>query len=290
MFLYGLLLGFALLLAVLARRCACRVEEGSVAALTSFGAAVRGPDKGLTLLRPGLHFHWPWQATIVVFVREQIIDLSGDEDGRTAMAEDGTVLRIDPVLRYFPVEASLEGYLFDLQRPREHILRLFTCLLRNEIANFRAPDGTPVRDVPGGSYAILRRERRRLNDDIEAFCHGEIGAHYGVRFNGVDLADILPPDELAEALNAMFQAQSEAEALLARAEAEREQRLLAAQKGVEIARQNARGAEEEILGLAVFLRALDQEGTLDDYVRRRRVEVLSECGALYLKTDDRRRQ
>jgi regulator of protease activity HflC (stomatin/prohibitin superfamily) len=198
------------------------------------------------------------------------------------------VQRIDCILRFAPVKEDLHHFLFDLEEPLEHVKELFTCLLRNEIANFRAPDGTPVRDVPGGSYAILRRERRRLNDDIEAFCHGEIGAHYGVRFNGVDLADILPPDELAEALNAMFQAQSEAEALLARAEAEREQRLLAARKGVEIARQNARAAEEEILGLAVFLRALDLEGTLDDYVRRRRVEVLSECGALYLKTDDRR--
>jgi hypothetical protein len=47
------------------------------------------------------------------------------------------VLRFESILRYLPVENALYDYIFDMRSPREHITSLFTCLLRNEIANFR---------------------------------------------------------------------------------------------------------------------------------------------------------
>lgn len=263
-------------------RCWFRVDEGSTAVITSFGAAIRD-GKQLQTYPAGLHFKMPWHHAIVVSMKEQSLLLSGEEGGRTAMAEDGTVLRFDSILRFAPAKAELEAYLFGLKRRREHIIGLFTCLLRSEIANFRTPDppGGPVtralasRD-DGGSYALIRRERQLLNQRIEAFVMNIIGPSYGVHFSAVDLTDILPPDELADALNAVLTARSTADALYAHAESDCQQRMLAAERGVEIARERARAAELEIFTLGTFLVELAKDGVLSSYVARRRAEVLTE--------------
>lgn len=261
-----------------------RIEEGHVGLVTSLGAVLRADDgRALKIYRPGLHLKWPWQEVHHVALMEQIIELSGADGARTAMAEDGTVLRFESILRYLPLENTLYDYVFDLRSPREHITSLFTCLLRNEIANFRAAHDAPP--GPGGSYALIRRERRKLNAQIMAFCQREIGVHYGVEFSAVDLIDILPPEELDDALNAAIQAQNEAKAAYSHAEAEAQQRLIAAKHGVEIAQTKAAAVEREILTLASRLEELDAAGTLDLYVSRRNAEVLSQSKYHYVRRD-----
>ena len=129
----------------------------------------------------------------------------------------------------------------------------------------------------------ISRRDSTLNERIEAFCRLKIDDHYGVRFNAVDLADILPPDELADALNAVMQARSEANAKLHRAEAECQQRILSAQRGVGIATVRAKAVETEIRKLCSFLEELDRQNVLDAYVARRRSEVTSESRTLFLR-------
>ncbi len=286
MFVVGWTVGVLAYLAWLSGRTVVRVEEGHVAVLTQFGAALHGPDKALKVLDPGLHFKPPWQKAIKVSVRELNLDLSGEHGGRAAMAEDGTVLRFDSILRVQPERATLERFLFDLRAPLEHITGLFTCLLRNEIANFR-PDQPGEAEVAeaGGSYALIRRERRDLNARIEAFCRARISGNYGVYFNAVDLTDILPPDELADALNAVMKARQEAQAALNHAQAECTQEVLAAQRGVEIATARAAAAETEIDTLGQALAELEANGTLDAYVARRRAEVEAQSRMLFLRRD-----
>jgi regulator of protease activity HflC (stomatin/prohibitin superfamily) len=289
----GLLVGLSLYAVRLIGRCAFRVEEGHVAVLSSFGAVERA-DGQLRTFGPGLHWRWPWQRSTVVAVMEQNLDLSGKEGGRTAMADDGTVLRFDSILRYVPLERELYTFLFGMRKPLEHITWLFTCLLRNEIANFKTTEvasGTALQ-TPGpsfdfsthaGSYALIRRERKRLNSVIEKVAAAQIGERYGVQFNAVDLTDVLPPDELADALNAVIHAQTEAETDFFRAQADCQQRVLAAERGVEIARARAAAAATEIDHIGRHLGELERGGTLDDYVKRRRAEILSESRTVYLK-------
>jgi regulator of protease activity HflC (stomatin/prohibitin superfamily) len=226
-------------------------------------------------------------------MKEQTLDLNREEGGGTAMADDGTILRLDSFVRYVPVQNELYEFLFGLERPLDHITGLFTCLLRNEIANFRGRENTLSTEESlskrfdfasqAGSYALIRRERKMLNEHIESFCRSKIDDRYGVRFNAVDLADILPPDELADALNAVIQAESEAEAHLHRAEAECQQRILAAERGVSIATARAQAIEAEMRKLCTFLDDLDAKGVLRAYVARRRSEVTSESRTLFLK-------
>ncbi|MDB4942887.1 MAG: hypothetical protein JWP97_2421 [Labilithrix sp.] len=293
MFAVGLVVGLVVALAALLLRCTFRVDEGHLAVLTTFGKAETSDGKRrLVTHGPGLHGKKPWQAVRTVSVKEQNLDLNAEEGGGTAMADDGTILRLDSFVRYVPVPEVLYEHLFGVERPLEHITGLFTCLLRNEIANFRgqADDGpeAPLStrfDFAGqaGSYALIRRERRLLNERIQSFCHEKIDDRYGVRFVAVDLADILPPDELADALNAVMQSHSEAGAMLFRSEAECQQRVLAAEHGIRIARTRAGAVEVEIRGLSAFLEDLDRENVLDAYVARRRAEVSSESRAVFMK-------
>jgi regulator of protease activity HflC (stomatin/prohibitin superfamily) len=293
MFLMGILIGAAVYGAYVLTRCFFRVEEGHLAVLTSFGAARTETDgKTLRTWGPGLHSKRPWEKAHDIPVMEQALELAGEKGGQTAMTGDGTVLRFDSTLRYAPVRDSLGHFLFGLRAPVEHITGLFTCLLRNEIANFRAPAASAetvtgafdaAQQVGENSYALIRRERRLLSQRIEAFCHKEIGRKYGVQFVGVDLTDVLPPDELDTALNAVIAAQNESDAAYARAGAECQQRMLAAARGVEIARARAAASETEIIKLGEFLSDLDRQNTLHLYVSRRRSEVMSEARTVYLK-------
>jgi len=291
MFLMGIVVGAGVYGAYVLSRCFFRVEEGHLAVLTAFGAARTEADgKQLRTWGPGLHRKLPWEAAHDVPVMEQALELAGEKGGQTAMTGDGTLLRFDSTLRYVPVRDSLGHFLFGLRSPVEHITGLFTCLLRNEIANFRASaagpetvSGAMAARVGENSYALIRRERRLLSQRIEDFCHEQIGRKYGVRFVGVDLTDVLPPDELASALNAVIAAQNESDAAYARAEGECQQRMLAAKRGVEIARARAAASETEILKLSDFLSELDRQNTLHLYVARRRAEVLSESRTVYLK-------
>lgn len=288
----GLAVGACVFALWMIARSYVRVDEGNVAVLIAFGALVRDGKKP-RVLGPGLHFKAPWYGHRIVATKEQHLELSGEDGGLVAMAEDGTLLRFDSILRFVPDGDDLESFLFSTKHPREHITGLFTCLLRNEIANFRQPDpmGGPVsqalarRTLDSGSYALIRRERQLLNRRIEEFVRDSIGARYGVSFHAVDLTDILPPDEIADALNAVLSAQADAEAQYARAEGDCQQRILAAEKGVEIAKARARAAEIEIQELGKFLAQLSHDQTLRAYVARRRAETLSEAKSIYYRSE-----
>lgn len=302
MFWIGIIFGLAAYLGFLGTKMAFRVEEGYVAVLTRFGAAVTDDTGGsLKIFEPGIHFKWPWEKKISLSMKEQNLDLSGEEGGRAAMAADGTVLRFDSVLRFLPLRSELAHWLFDLRAPLEHITGLFTCLLRNEIANVRSPSdsGQPqlvsspqtslvvslnATESEGGSYGLIRRERVSLNNRIEEFCRTKIEQRYGIQFRAVDLKDILPPDELARALNAVKNAQAEAEAAYAHAQADCQQRILAAERALDITKANAKAAELEIDVLAGVLRELDEKDTLESYISRRKAEVQGHSRTLFMRS------
>lgn len=299
----GVVLGFLVLLSICALRGLFRVDEGELAVLTRFGAAITERDarSRLKTFGPGLHFRWPWLRVHRVTMKEQTLDLTGRDGGLHAMAPDGTVLRIDCILRFAPVKEDLHHFLFELEEPLEHVKELFTCLLRNEIANIGSHD--PARDIDGriayvlpspptanlthdaggSSYAILRSDRRPLSQRIESFC-SQIGKRYGVRFDAVDITDILPPDELRDALNAIMHARAQVDVAFARAQADSQRQIMAAERGVEVARARAKAIEEEIDGLAAPLIDLEREGMLARYIARRRQEVLAQSRALYLRS------
>jgi regulator of protease activity HflC (stomatin/prohibitin superfamily) len=109
-----------------------------------------------------------------------------------------------------------------------------------------------------------------------------------VRFTAVHLVDIHPPDELADALNAVMTARVEAQTSLARAESDTSQKVLAARDGLAVAALNAEAVEKEIVELTNHLSHLETLGVLEDYVERRRAEVVAEAHTVYLESGARR--
>jgi regulator of protease activity HflC (stomatin/prohibitin superfamily) len=282
-FFIGISIGIFIISVYLLKKSFYRVEEGHLAVVTEFGKVEMKDEKNklLKTYGPGLHWKWPWKKYQVTSMMERNLDLSGEAGGITTMAEDGTILRLDSKLRYAPLEKELYTYLFVMKNATAHIKGLFTCLLRNEIANFGSKFSQSI-EAQDGSYAQIRRERRLLNQSIANFCQDKISERYGgIKFYAVDLIDILPPDELAEALNAVINTQTEAEMLFAHAEANCQQRILSAERGVAIAMAQGKACEREILTLAEFLLELQKNGTLQAYVERRRTEVLADSKTVF---------
>ncbi|MDP3237848.1 MAG: SPFH domain-containing protein [Myxococcales bacterium] len=285
----GFIIGLVLAVLWSLRASGVRVPEGHLGVITRFGAAERDAGGTLTPRAPGLHLKWPWERVVLVSMMEQKIELAGEGAIRT-MAADGTALRLDAALRYQPNKTMLDQFLFGLQRPAEHVSTLFTCLLRNELANVQSsptpsPHSQSVAEAlpqEAGSYALIRRERGLLSTRIADFCRARIGSEHGIDFNAVDLTDILPPDELRDALNAVMQARSSAEAHHYRAESECRQQVLEARQGVSIATARAQAAAQELRTLSQALAELEKKHVLGDYVRRRKAEVLAESRLLYV--------
>lgn len=287
MFLLGLVVGVVLFLWWMAKDCFVLVEEGQVAVITRFGAARREADGSLKLHGPGFHLKWAFEEARVVSLREQLITLGSETGGaEPMMLSDGTVIRLHANLRYAPQRDGILKYLFGLHHRKEHVAGLFSSLLRNEVANVKAAavesDLARLEEDPGNAFTLLRRDRSMLNDRIADFAKNHLG-DYGVTFRSVDITDIHPPDELADALNAVMSARAEADSLRFRSQSECAQRVMAAERGVEIARARAAASEAEIDELGRHLASLEQAGVLDAYVARRRAEVLSDARTVYLK-------
>lgn len=283
----GYFIGFSCYMLYLSSKCYFEVKEGYIATVSAFGKILEDShlkNQQLKIFSPGLHLKWPWQKIKKVSLMEQMIELSGEEGGTSAIAADGITLRLDSKLRFTPSKDQLYHYLFALERPVEHIKGLFICLLRNEIANFDQEDS---KDHQVGSYAFIRQKRKQLNQKIEDFCRMQIGDRYGIRFDGVDLTDILPPDDLAEALNGVINAQSEADKHYAYKENECKQRVLAAEKGLEIAKAKSQATEKEILTMSKILLELQDKEMLHLYISRRKTEVFSDSKTSFIQVQSK---
>ncbi len=279
----GMALGGLFLIIFLFWRSYFYVEEGHLAVLTRFGAAVKNNNHGLALFNPGGHWKYPWDKVITFSIMEGVIDLSGEKSGKYAMAADGTVLRLDSKIRFTPKSGDYYSYLFELKNSKGHIREMFTCLVRNEIANFQEEDDLANEALD--SYSIIRRNRKRLNEQVDLVCKNQIGHAYGLQFYGVDLLDIVPPHELESALNGIQNAQTEAETLYARAEGESRQKLAAAEQGVEIAKIRSEAITLELHTLAKTIRKLILDGSINSYLTHRRTEMLGDSKMLFMQKE-----
>lgn len=284
---WGFLIGFVFYIILLTRKMFFQVPEGSVAILSCFGKAITSDavETNIKVYPAGLHFKWPWQKVKKVSVKEQILDLSKGDSGTMLLTADGTLLQVDAKLRFVPLLKDIYAFLFSMEKPIEHIKGLFNSLLHQEISKFSSNRIVAEKIIAknSSSYALLRSERNQLNTQLQDYCAKRMPESYGYKYEGLDIIDMLPPEELAQALNTVLHAQSEAEKNYALKEAECEQKLLAAKKGIEIAKAKAKSVEAEILTQAKIIEKLYLAGTLSEYLERREIEVLSEARLSYIK-------
>jgi|GEM_PF-562245 len=298
MFMLGFLIGFfVFLILILSLSCYFVVQEGYVGVLSTFGAVHFKNKQTLITYSAGIHFKWPWQKLHVINKMEQNIALKEDGLDASVIASDGTLLRIESILRLTPHPDFLAEYLLGIESPKEHLSSLFNCLVRSEIANFGwaskkenhvylesflSKDSMSL-ITPHSAYAVIKKQRIQLNQAIAQRCAQYIQTKYGVEFQSVDLINILPPDELVNALNAVLQSQNQMEALYAHTQSECEQKVLSAQHAVTIATHQADAIAIEIEQLGAYLQTLKHQGTLSAYIDRRKNEVLSASKTLFYK-------
>jgi regulator of protease activity HflC (stomatin/prohibitin superfamily) len=257
-----------------------RVEEGHKAALTRFGRALK-VGSSLRLFGPGGHWKWPWDKVITFSVMERVIDLTGEDGGQSAMAGDGTLLRLDSKIRFRPLAEKAYSFLFELKNPMQHIRGTFVCIIRNEIANFGPADDAEKSDEILGAYHLIRRDRYRLNEQVDRACLAQLGAAHGIQFCGVDLIDIVPPHELETALNGIQNARAEAETLYAKAEADSRRRLAAAERYVGIQKTRAEASTAELAKVAEVISDLVTDGNIDNFIDHKRTELFGNSRIIF---------
>jgi regulator of protease activity HflC (stomatin/prohibitin superfamily) len=279
----GFVLGSISVVIFLTIRSFFSVDQGCLAIKASFGKLQFKDERNKVLVTfsPGIHYKHFWEKVIIVSMMEQYLDLSTESQNVTTMAKDGTILKINCRLRYNLLEKELYDFLFMTRNAEEHIKEVFVCLLRSEIATFSVNQQNPLTD--SSSYAQIRQERNILNKELENLFSEKLDANHGINFRSVDLINIQPPEELALALNAVVNAQSEADAFLSRSEAECEQRVTSAGKGVEIAKSKASASEIEIVTLGKYLFELKHKGRLVDYIQRRKSDVFHDVKNAFIK-------
>lgn len=274
----GILLGLISLLLSFFYRSFFSIEEGNVGIITYFGKAELDSEEKLRLYSSGAHFKWPWGKIYRLSIMEQIVDLHAEEE-KTVLANDGTVLHLEAKLRYRTNIENMYEYFFKIKDPIDHLKGLFASLLANQFAVFKGIENDDVIS----SYALIRKERKLLNNQLDKQCQENLQGRYGIELQSIDLIDILPPEELDKALNAVLSADVEAEAMYYRAEANCIQKKLAAKIGIEIEESKAQAIEIEILTLEKYLMELNEENVLDLYVERRKNEVLYDTKNVYIK-------
>jgi regulator of protease activity HflC (stomatin/prohibitin superfamily) len=268
------------------------VEEGHLAVLTRFGALVKAKNAGAQgtdsaeessphLFRPGPNWKFPWDKVHTFSTMERVIDLTGEEGGNSAMAADGTVIRLDSKIRFKPKKGNYYSYLFELREPMLHLRELFKGILHGEIACFANQSLSEMDFV--GSYSEIRRNRTRFNDQMDVACRDRAGSTYGIEFLGVDLIDIVPPQELETALNGIQKAKSEADTLYAKAEADARQKIEAAREGLEISRLKAQAKVRGYETLAKAIQNLDANGSFAAYHRHRKTELLGDAKLVFVQ-------
>ncbi len=272
---YGIVIALAVVGLVALARSFFKVEEGHHALLSSFGAVRRQNGKPV-LFGAGLHMRMPWEKAHEFSVMERVMDIREDSREVEVLARDGTLLRIDPRVRFaFRLEAA-ERFVFGISRPIRHMREFYRAVVGNEIARFG-------NDTAEGSYAAIRKSRKGFHDGLRARGN-ETERQYGIDFRSADLVEILPPADLAEALNSVQKVIAQNETMISRVQAECDQRIVAAEHGLEIAQLHAEAAEKEIDILGEAVKSLHKDGSLDAYVNRRRDEAASASKTLYLST------
>lgn len=267
---------FGLLLMVLGWHTFYQVEEGHCAVVTRFGKLHSDQSGQPIIVKPGLHTKLPWEKLHTFSIMERSMALREKMREVELLARDGTLLRFSPQVRFQFQPQQCAVYLFGMQHPITHLREVFRSLLSTEVARFGSID------APEGSYAEIRRDYAQLNERFkQKFLESRLEEKYGIKLYAIEISEILPPADLAQALNSVQKIEAENKALISRCDAECAQRLAVAKHAVSIATLKAEAAETEITILGNTMRELLKMGTLHAYLKRRRHEVTAQSKTLY---------
>lgn len=161
-------------------------------------------------LSPGLSLIVPYIETIgnKVNVMEQVIDVPSQE----IITRDNATVRVDGVAFYQVLDAALVSY--EVAQPEIALLNLVT---------------TNIRTVMGSmDLDQLLSHRDEINDRLLKVVDSAV-APWGMKVNRIEIKDIIPPADLAEAMARQMKAEREKRAAVLEAEGMRQAEILRAE-------------------------------------------------------------
>lgn len=303
------------------------VNQNERAVKTSFGRAQRIKDKTtlddpiteflrdkereryiypqVRVIQPGgPYFRWPWERVYKVSIATQTVSMAQDALDPTAN-RGGTVLEavtkdqlnigLTGQLRYRVADRNMYAYLFGVKHPIAHIMGYFVSVLRERIASYEAPEGTPLVEgleglsdeieqqaatVMGGiSINDLRKNLSDINDHMERECLSS-AARYGMVLEASLITGIDPPSEVDSALAAINTAHNHVSSEISLAQASADQTIVQSKRAVEIETLKALAEVEPLNSLAEQLTVLRENGpeVLTNYLRSVRLRLYAQAG------------
>lgn len=248
----------------------------------------------------GPYFRWPWQQVHKVNVAISTASIAFDPEtpqanqgGQVleAVTQDQLNIGVTGQIRFNVSEGNLYAFLFGVKNPIAHVMGYFISILRERIANFKAPgaDGPANQGelhFEGISINDLRKNANLLNEQMDRECRSS-AARYGIVLDASLITGIDPPQQIESALAAISTAHNEVSSDISVAQALADQRIEESKRAVEIRTMKAEAEVEPLKWLAEQLRLLKQSGPdavpgylrnvrLDLYKRARRIVL--DCG------------
>jgi regulator of protease activity HflC (stomatin/prohibitin superfamily) len=140
----------------------------------------------------GPYFRWPWQKVYKVNVAISTASIAFDPETPEAnqgglvleaVTQDQLNIGLSGQIRFSVSEGNLYAFLFGVKKPIAHVMGYFISILRERIANFKAPrpDESASSDdlrFEGISINDLRKNVNLLNEQMDTECRSS-AARYG---------------------------------------------------------------------------------------------------------------
>lgn len=176
----------------------------------------------------GLHVKIPLMDKVSnkVSLKEHVVDFPP----QPAITKDNITIKIDTVLYYQITDPKL--YSYGVARPMVALENLTATTLRNLIGNIELDESLTSRD-------LINTQLRSILD--------EATDPWGIKVNRVEVKNILPPQDILEAMEKQMRAERERRQAILRAEGEKRSAILVAEGQKESAILAAEGAKRSAI-------------------------------------------
>ncbi|MFZ0709047.1 MAG: SPFH domain-containing protein [Terrimicrobiaceae bacterium] len=245
----------------------------------------------------GPYFRWPWQKIHKVNVAISTVSIAFDPETPEAnqagsvleaVTQDQLNIGVTGQIRFSVSESNLYAYLFGVKKPIAHVMGYLVSILRERIANFKAPredeEALPQElRLEGISINDLRKNVNLLNEQMDRECRSS-AARYGIILDASLITGIDPPHQIESALAAINTAHNEVSSDISVAQALADQRIEESKRAVEIQTMNAEAEVEPLKWLAEQLQLLKQSGpdAIPGYLRNVRLDLYKRARRIIL--------
>ena len=197
------LLIIILIVIVLSLSCVKVIKQSKVGIVMRLGKFQKKADTGVHFLIPFLD-----QMAYVIDLRENVVDFPP----QPVITKDNVTMQIDTVV-YFQVTDPVR-YVFEIANPISAIENLTATTLRNIIGELDLDETLTSRD-------IINTKMRSILD--------EATDKWGIKVNRVELKNIMPPQDIQEAMEKQMRAERERRESILQAEGEKQSSILKAE-------------------------------------------------------------